>query len=1277
MSARRSISLVLVWLCAAAGALLWYTAPASAQRLHEFSLSFGSEGSGNGQFIRPGALAVSEVGPAAGDVYVIDEGNRRVEIFDSAGAYLGQFNGEGSPTGRIAATNAVPDEVAVDNSTNPLDPSAGDVYVMDTSHDVVDKFGPKGEYIGQITGGSPGNSPFKIGNGTLTGLYGIGVDANGSLWVEVGDVEGTSHEGLEELNDAYANEYVSSVMPKLPANIGFNSLGLIGLAFDSEGNFYIGKSASADNEFANEVAAEFTGSGTLLAGEVDSDETTGVAVDRSSDDVYLDNRSTVAAFGPSGMFVERFGAPEMSSSEGIAVNSSTGAVYVSDAGNQAVEVFTAFVVPDVSTGSASSFAETSATVGGVVNPEGLPVSSCVFEYGTSGSYGQEAPCSQTTGEIGSGEGPVSVSAALSGLEPLTRYHFRLRVANANGSNVGQDRTFVTPMPVALGEESVSDVASSSARFSAQVNPGGAAATFHFEYGTSVFYGASVPAPAGDLGAGTSAEPVSVDVQGLRPGTTYHVRLAATNLLGTVYGPDEVFTTQAAGGAFALPDGRTWELVSPPSKYGALIEAQNEGVVEAAEDGSAITYYASGSIVASPAGNPSPLGDVQALSSRAGGGGWSTEEIATPHNSATATENAHGESEYLFFSSDLSSALVEPAGESTPLSPEASQKTLYLRDDGTGGYRPLVMAGNVPAGTEFGMEGNLEGEFGTPDLSHVLLRSKATLTTNAVKTETNERSIYEWSSGQLTLVNVLPEAQGGGATPLGVLGYLNEDTRHAISNDGSRVFWSEAGTFDGGSLYMRDTAIGRTVEVDAPAPGVSQPQENHAIFETASGTGSEVFFLDTEPLTADSKLVEPTTEHGRSEYDLYVYDTETGTLNDLTVDQTTNEFANVQNMVLGANEEGSIVYFVATGKLTEGAQAGADNLYVESKTGATWSAPRLIAVLSEEDGASWGKESSLGSTTTAGLSSRLSSNGRFLTFMSDKSLTGYDNRDAGSGQPDEEVYLYDEATGGLTCVSCNPTGAPPVGVFDRPEGEHKPLLADRKSVWGGRWLAADIPAWELVTESGSILSTYQSRYISNEGRLFFTSFDSLVPQDTNGEADVYEYEPEGVGGCATSGGCVSLISSGTASGESAFLDASGRGPGGEEAEDVFFLTTARLVAQDVDSSFDIYDAHVCSSAVPCVSSPVASPACSSGDSCKPAPSLQPAIFGVPASATFAGVGNPQSPPGAVATKHAAKKRVKHKKKKKGRRRRPPHRRAKRSTARGSHSTGVGSGHGKGR
>jgi hypothetical protein len=211
-------------------------------------------------------------------------------------------------------------------------------------------------------------------------------------------------------------------------------------------------------------------------------------------------------------------------------------------------------------------------------------------------------------------------------------------------------------------------------------------------------------------------------------------------------------------------------------------------------------------------------------------------------------------------------------------------------------------------------------------------------------------------------------------------------------------------------------------------------------------------------------------------------------------------------------------------------------------------------------------------------------------MSTASLTGYDNRDALSGQPDAEVYLYDAVSRGLVCASCNPTGARPTGEYDTRE-----LEMDRTQAWVGEWLSAMIPTWTPINISTAL---YQPRYLSDEGRLFFDSAEALVPQDTNGREDVYEYEPVGVGGCRQVGGCVYLISGGAGKADSTFLDASASG------NDVFFHTNDQLVSQDYDHVFDVYDAH----------------ACTSSDACKPSPTPQPTLFGAPASATFAGNGN---------------------------------------------------------
>jgi hypothetical protein len=150
---------------------------------------------------------------------------------------------------------------------------------------------------------------------------------------------------------------------------------------------------------------------------------------------------------------------------------------------------------------------------------------------------------------------------------------------------------------------------------------------------------------------------------------------------------------------------------------------------------------------------------------------------------------------------------------------------------------------------------------------------------------------------------------------------------------------------------------------------------------------------------------------------------------------------------------------------------------------------------------------------------------------------------------------------------------------------------------------------------------------------------------NRQVDVYEFEPKGVGGssgCTTAsstfdsvtGGCVDLISSGRSHQESAFLDASGSG------DDVFFMTSEQLVAQDKDTSLDVYDAHVCGAeGVPCTAGALSPAECTTADACRVAPAPQPGVFGAPASATFSGPGDLAPVP---VVKKVTKKTVKCKK-----------------------------------
>ena len=182
----------IVALCAA---LALPAAPAFATTTHQFSRSFGAAASTPSNpypLSSPTSVAVdNSSGPSAGDVYVTDPANFRLEKFDSSGNFILMFGqgvdqsnpgnvctaasgdtcGPGTQDSAPGAFNT-PTFVAVDGSSGP---SAGDVYVADTGDNLVSKFAPDGSLIGSwSTAGQLG------GFGPLAG---IAVDTSGDLWV--------------------------------------------------------------------------------------------------------------------------------------------------------------------------------------------------------------------------------------------------------------------------------------------------------------------------------------------------------------------------------------------------------------------------------------------------------------------------------------------------------------------------------------------------------------------------------------------------------------------------------------------------------------------------------------------------------------------------------------------------------------------------------------------------------------------------------------------------------------------------------------------------------------------------------------------------------------------------------------------------------------------------------------------------------------------------------------------------------------------------------------
>lgn len=1195
---------VLVSLLAGAAlsfACLAWSAPALAlvQRGHVFGSTF--EGTGEHAFTQATGVAVND---ATGEVYVVDAGHERVERFKPSGGEY-EFVSEFAVPG--------PEGIAIDNDVSS--PSHGEVYVAGVEkapkkgeqleagaeRNFVYKFTATGEkiYKKQIFKGKEkvvnesGESVSEEFEVELEKIAGVAVDATGKLWVyweEEGYVAGFTSDEKNRLIGTSIKEEVTKENFECRSLPGF-AVGPADEAFYLRHERGNGLEECLEEEVspnlvAHALVGKIGGSGAPLAGGLDNEDSTGVAVDETSGAVYVDNLTSVAAFAADGAAIQRFGSGNLSGGGPLAVDAATDQVFVAEGAGDRIAVFVpeeAGARPSIDSLSAQDLTPTSSRLSATIDPHGSD----------------------------------------------THYYFQYGVADC----------VATP-------GSCTDV--------------------------------PLPAPGADLGSGFGDQSVEVTLEGLQPDTSYHYRVVAQNANGVAESNQSTstFFTTLPSSAGLLPDGREWQMVSPPLKGGALQAMSMEGAaIQASEGGGAITYGAEASgPVGEPQGNRS-IAVTQFLSTR-GSSEWSTEDIVTPHNKGEGVTTGGGETEeYRVFSSDLSVGLVEPEVrnqepiENPPLSPplkagEVQEKTMYLRADApvtpgeaekkiyeeaaanseylSPGYLALVSGLNATSGEPFGK--GLEFLDATPDLNHVVFESAAPLVSGAAG-----EGLYEWSSNSpqhaLKLISLPPPEPGAPAVSAPKLGSYG-NSRGAVSNDGSRVvFSSEFEGNEGAFLFLREPGKSETVQINAAQgerarePGAAERESeelDEARFQTASADGSKILFTDTWPLTDDSRLHPTEASHPA---DLYQFDASTRTLVDLTAVQNAGESANVLGTIPGSSEDGSYVYFVANGVLAPGATRGhcpqkppfeesevpADatcNLYVSAPSAGDSATReiRLIATVSARDGADWdlpmftrvkGHDADL-----TYLTSRVSpGSGEYLAFMSQRSLTGYDNRDAVSSALDEEVFLYNAKAGRLVCASCNPGGARPHGVFDtRHAGEGAGLLVDRPEVWNERWLAGSIPGWTALS---NLRSTYQSRYLSRSGRLFFDSADPLVSQDANQKEDVYEYQPEGVGSCSRASGCVALISSGVATDtrESAFLDASANGG------DAFFLTSEKLLAPDTDSELDVYDASICGTSETAACLPVKvppAPPCT-GEACKAPVSSQPA-FSSPATATFSGPGN---------------------------------------------------------
>jgi hypothetical protein len=1184
----------------------------------------------------PAGVAVNAV---THDVYVADPGNLRVDEFEADGTFVRAWGwgvADGLPAFEICTlscqvglSGSAPGEftapvfVAVDNSAGA---SAGDVYVGDTGNNRVSKFSAEGALVeswgvsGQLDGSSTGRGSF----GALAGIA-VGTAGTGTLYV-------LSHEENQvfefEQDGVFATEF-ETVRGTEPH----------GLAVDGAGNLFKvnGDLSVEELTAAASDVGQVTLEGVGIGGPMNA---VGLAVGVAGD-LFVAEPEDVKHYAFSELGVVRepggttctfiphegcgesdtFGSGSLTGGRGIAVDSSTGNVYVADATADHIAVFDAVVLPDLTTNAPSEAQPTSATLNGSVNPNSVALTDCHFDYGPTIAYGKTVPCVPSVGSIPADSSEHPVSAQITGLEPGVSYHYRLSAANSNGSSTGLDREVSTPPLAKIDSATASNLTATTADLSVVINPGGLGTTYHLEYGPSTAYGHIIPLAPESIGAGTTDIPRTQHITGLTSDTLYHWRVIATNAAGTSTGVDHTFIYPTSGSG-TLPDGRGYEMVTPVAKNAALLGNIFLGLQpDVSSDGSRLVLS-----------SLQCFGDAVSCIAKRGGVGMSyefTRGVGGWVAGATAPSAAQFEgNSILNVNADAGSALF-----SIPTPPYGEDDFYARYSDGSltdiGPVTPPELGARGPGGSLI---------LAAADMSHVVVQEVSSVWPFD---ESMGASVLEYvgsgnsrpvlvgvsgGAGSSALVSVCGTTLGAGAVPVA--------SDSAVSSDGRVVFftaercpevgghpgvpgdevWARVGGSE--SVELSGSECGGGGEPDEIGCRAAEALPADAAFQGASVDGSKAFFTSTQQLTdsasEDSSEADTAKGSGCAEAvgvngcSLYEYDLESRRLVGVSAGDVSGGGPRVQGVV-AISSDGSRVYFVARGVLSAEVNArgqvavdGGENLYVFGRdAGHPEGWVRFIATLNAavgarsdsrqwQSGVEWGN---------------VSSDGRFLVFTSQAPLTADDTRvDGGASQ----VFRYDDATGALVRVSIGDGG-----------------FNDNGNAGVGE--ASIVKGSELTRFVGG--SGRRDPTMSDDGRrVFFMSPVALTPGTLNdvvignksGEVEyaqnIYEFE-EGRVSLISGGRDVSVVANPTCILFSSVclvgVDVSG--------DNVFFTTTDRLVAGDTDTQVDFYDARVCSAVSPCVAAGAPEAAGCLGEVCHGVPVVQPGVPGG-GSSTLSGLGN---------------------------------------------------------
>jgi hypothetical protein len=774
-----------------------------------------------------------------------------------------------------------------------------------------------------------------------------------------------------------------------------------------------------------------------------------------------------------------------------------------------------------------------------------------------------------TQTLPAGNSSVEVEADATGLVPGTNYEVSLFAKNiANEATAGPE-AFPTPTIAPEIQGASADALNTEATLNGVINPGGLATEYHFEFGTTASYGQSTPTKT--LPVGGLPLTVHAPISGLTAGTPYHYRLVASNSIDTSDSGDKVFTTQipptTPGNcpneavriqqqSTYLPDCRAYEMVSPVDKNGT--DVQN--VLKFGHDGEGAAWLSLGAYADGNGANA----EVPYVAARGVDGSWSTTSFFPEQPAGEYRPGLLGLFGGYAFPDDFSSMLEVSGGPLDLLDQDEKFFGAFWK-----GYSDIYRVG--PDRKAVWISRNTEGptpnEFAdaplrgmSSDGSTIFFESAEALAAGAPAADLEcanssvpqTCNLYRWQSGQVIYVGYDQENQplaGGsglgssltGAGPgSGSAGDLPDS--NAVSADGSSfVYGGRVNSGDPEQVYLR-RSDGSIVRISSShrSDNAGDPSSG-ATFVATTGGLSAVFIRSTDRLTDDAPV-------GGGDYR---YDVASEVLSFSNIDEAQSAPATVSGFVR-ASDDGRYVYFVAAQAMAPGATAGRPNLYVKSPTGVHFIAKlnpgELKAVLRLRGGDAGAPEY----TTTA-----LSGDGSRLVF--ETTLCGSEGC--------LQVYLYDADSKTLQCVSCNP--ARPISSGDA-----------------------------RITSASEFNGVTTPQAISSSGeRVTFTSTESLLPQDQNVVADVYQWDD----------GKLSLISSGKSGYRSDFAGAS------DDGRDIFFTTRSSLVAADDDSGLvDIYDARIDGGRLevdagrPCA-----------GEGCRTPLSTQPPAAGIASLATGSG------------------------------------------------------------